>query len=1284
MNKTAIKNFAIWARNKLIADIQYRAGLMGITADGIKDPLPQSTGTMEFYDIGTSEPYAISGDAIPQRKKLVEVIRKKENDSNYATAYKYILEEVAYTWFNRLIAIRFMEVNDYLPSHIRVLSSESGKIEPDLVTTPFDAELTFTSAEEETVLRLKTENKLDELFRLLFIKQCNALNEILPALFEKTSDYTELLLNLSVVDREGVVYHLTHDIPEQDFDITHLDEDGNPTGQVEIIGWLYQYYNTEPKNAAFAKNGKITKEEIPAVTQLFTPDWIVRYMVENSLGRTVINNLKYDVWAGSEKEKIDQLKSKWKYYIDEAEQAPDVDTELRILEHNKYANDSVRPFIDVTFIDPCMGSGHILVYAFEVLMQIYESQGWSQRDAAQSILKHNLYGLDIDDRAAQLAYFAVMMKARQYDRRILTRSIQPNLYAIQESDRINRIHLSYLGAGLTELERNDADNQIRDFLDSLKDAKDFGSLRRTNDLNWSLLYRFVSGIDHEGQLSIDAVGLDDTCAQLQYLLKVGETLARQYDVVVTNPPYMAVSNGNVDLNKFVKENYPDSKGDLFACFMERCGQFIRKNGYQAMITQHSWMFLSSFEKLRTKLFRSTDIVNMAHLGPRAFEEIGGEVVQTTSFVLRNSHIADYKGTYCRLIEPTTQQGKEDMFLAGENRYIAQQSNFSKIPGSPVAYWASNNIISSFDEDLMAKKSADFRHGMSTSDNNRFLRYWYEVSIENIGFSAKSKEDTFVRKWYIYLKGGTYRKWYGNYDYVVNWKCDGEEIKAISNAKYPYLKGNLDFVLGGQMYFFKPGYTWSSLTSGNLGMRKFTKGCIFDAKGQCYFIQNSEIGDYMLGFYNSAVFSIYGKILSPTLDYNSGVISKAPIILKEKDQVKEVDSQVNENVALAHLDWDAYETSWDFQRHPLIRPVSRLADAYTAWKTECEQRFLQLKANEEELNRIFIDIYGLQDELTPDVADKDVTVHRVFDTKDEVPESMQGSSYVRTKRDEIVSLLSYAVGCMFGRYSLDVEGLVYAGGDFNTKYCRWIRQFGDRANEEIDKNGNLIHGGWAGSSIWEYDGVRKDGQWVASSYPPNTDGILPITDEEYLEDDIVSRLCDWLKAVYGADTLEENLDFIAGALGGKGNSSREIIRNYFLKDFFKDHCKTYQKRPIYWLFDSGKQNGFKALIYLHRYTPDTIGNLRVDYLHKMQRVYESEINRMQDMIDHSTNAREVAASTKRKEKLQKQLKECRDYDEMIAHLALSRIELDLDDGVKVNYEKIQTASDGKKYAVLAKI
>ena len=505
MNKTAIKNFAIWARNKLITDIQYRAGLMGITVDGIKDPLPQSTGTMEFYDIGTSEPYAISGDAIPQRKKLVEIIRRKEKDSNYVTAYKYILEEVAYTWFNRLIAIRFMEVNDYLPSHIRVLSSESGKIEPDLVTTPFDAELAFTPAEEETVLRLKTENKLDELFRLLFIKQCNALNEILPALFEKTSDYTELLLNLSVVDQEGVVYHLTHDIPEQDFDITHPDEDGEVKGQVEIIGWLYQYYNTEPKNAAFAKNGKITKEEIPAVTQLFTPDWIVRYMVENSLGRIFIDKRKeqgvYADGRGLDEMSWDEVEAKrianekeiagqmgWKYYLPEAAQIKEVRQQLEEIQKQSEYKD-VR---DIKVIDPCMGSGHILVYAFDVLMQMYENDGYSQRDAAQCILEHNLFGLDIDERAAQLAYFAVMMKARQYDRRIFSRGIQPHVYVIAESNDIDTFTKEYFTNNDPKMKA-----ALGNIMNDLRDAKEYGSILTVVPVDFAALYARVEEIQND-------------------------------------------------------------------------------------------------------------------------------------------------------------------------------------------------------------------------------------------------------------------------------------------------------------------------------------------------------------------------------------------------------------------------------------------------------------------------------------------------------------------------------------------------------------------------------------------------------------------------------------------------------------------------------------------------------------------------------------------------------------------------------------------------------------------
>ena len=1277
MNKTAIKNFAIWARNKLIADIQYRAGLMGITADGIKDPLPQSTGTMEFYDIGTSEPYAISGDAIPQRKKLAEVIRRKEKDSNYATAYKYILEEVAYTWFNRLIAIRFMEVNDYQPSRIRVLSSESGKIEPDLVTTPFDAELAFTHAEEETVLRLKTENKLDELFRLLFVKQCNALNEILPALFEKTSDYTELLLNLSVVDQEGVVYHLTHDIPEQDFDITHLDEDGNPTGQVEIIGWLYQYYNTEPKNAAFAKNGKITKEEIPAVTQLFTPDWIVRYMVENSLGRIFIDKRKEQgVFADGlapEEMTWDEIEAKrianeeeiagqmgWKYYLPEAAQTQEVRQQLDEIQKQSEYKD-VR---DIKVIDPCMGSGHILVYAFDVLMKMYENDGYSQRDAAQCILEHNLFGLDIDERAAQLAYFAVMMKARQYDRRIFSRGIQPHVYAIAESNGIDGYTRDYFANN---------DPKLRAALDSimndLRDAKEYGSILTMAPVDFAALYSRMDEVQNDISLYRESA-----LNTILPLIRVAEVLAQQYDVVVTNPPYMGSSNMDARLSDFVKKRYPDSKSDLFAVFIERCGQMTGKNRYQAMITQHAWMFLSSFEKLRAKLLLK-DTINMAHLGPRAFEEIGGEVVQTTSFVLKNSHIADYKGTYCRLIEPTTQQGKEDMFLAGKNRYTAQQSNFSKIPGAPVAYWASTKVLDAYSNGKLLGDISDVKIGMGTGKNEIFVREWWEVNFRKIDYSLTdiSQIDLSEARYFPYNKGGEFRLWYGNLQEVLWFDAQG---RAYMNTMSGHREN------GAHDWYCHEGLTWSFVSSSKFGIRYLPTGCFFDVAGSTLFSRVDN--KYTLGFLSSCVCFDILKILNPTLNYQAGNIKSLPLILSHEN---EVDPLVDANINLSKFDWDSYETSWDFKRHPLVRlklagayswgdkpPVMRLTSAYNAWKLECEGRFEKLNANEEELNRIFIDIYGLQDELTPNVADKDITVHRIFDTKDDVPESMQGSNYVRTKRDEIVSLLSYAVGCMFGRYSLDEEGLILAGQPLNSHFYEG----------QSPRSGTGVAGA-PGMNVPNGQFYYKvDGDLKKCTFNPDHDGILPITDEEYLEDDIISRLCDWLKAVYGADTLEENLDFIAGALGGKGNSSREIIRNYFLKDFFKDHCKTYQKRPIYWLFDSGKQNGFKALIYLHRYTPDTIGNLRVDYLHKMQRVYESEISRMQDMIDHSTNAREVAASTKRKEKLQKQLKECRDYDEMIAHLALSRIELDLDDGVKVNYEKIQTASDGKKYAVLAKI
>lgn len=974
------------------------------------------------------------------------------------------------------------------------------------------------------------------------------------------------------------MWHLTHDIPEDDFNV----EKG---GQVEIIGWLYQYYNTEPKAQVFARPSgqKIKKKEIPAATQLFTPDWIVRYMVENSLGR---------LWLEGHPD--GELRDQWKYYLDEAEQEPDVAAQLEELRAERR---TLNPE-DIKVIDPCMGSGHILVYAFDVLMQIYDKAGWERREAAQSIIVNNLYGLDIDKRAWQMAYFAVMMKARQYDRRFLTRGIQPKVY--------------YPGGD--------------------KELEEFGSLALVDE----------PGEMPEGpQTMFDLVDYENRLNAWSYRY----LLAQKYDVVVTNPPYMAVSNASGKMQEYVKKNFPDSKADLFAVFMERCGQLAGKNGYQAMITQHAWMFLSSFEKLRAKL-QAVNTVNMAHLGARAFEEIGGEVVQTTSFVMRKNHIKGYKGTYCRLTEPNTQQGKEDMFLAGGNRYIAQQDNFLKIPGAPVAYWVSEKQTILFDNPCVGDIALSDGQNI-TGNNERFLRYLWEVDGTQIGAN---------RRWVPCARGGNFRRWDGNIDEVIDWS---------DTATQHYKADNISRIVPEYIRFRK-GITWSRIASANIGFRQLHPEHLFEKTGVSIFVKQNEQYDYLLALLNSKVTKYLMQLITQVITLQVRDVFAIPYVYT-KAYSNVISLKTQECINLSCSDWDSFETSWDFKEHPLYtsaRWASRngewitVRQAFEDWQGVAERRFQQLKANEEELNRIFIDIYGLQDELTPEVEDKDVTVRRADLGRD------------------IRSLLSYAVGCMFGRYSLDVPGLAYAGGDFGSVY---------RKDRLVDEKGNPItFGGISISVSKDYTYISRDGTWIEATFPVNGDNIIPLTDEAYLEDDIVSRLCQWLRVVYGENTLEENLDFIAKALGNKGSTSREVIRNYFLKDFFADHCKIYQKRPIYWLFDSGKQNGFKALVYLHRYTPDTIGKLRVDYLHRLQRVYASEIERMQDMIDNSQNPREVTTSTKRKEKLQKQLKECREYDEKIAHLALARIELDLDDGVKVNYEKVQTAADGRKYPVLGKI
>ena len=1056
----------------------------------------------------------------------------------------------------------------------------------------------------EKVYAYREANDDDELYKYLLITQCNALNKILPRMFEKIADYTELLFPDNLLREGSVINQMIELIPEEDW-----------KDAVQIIGWLYQYYNSEKKDEVFAalkKNVKITKENIPAATQLFTPDWIVRYMVENSLGR---------LWV--EGHPNDELKSQWKYYLEEAEQEPDVQAQLASIREEYKA---LKPE-DILCIDPCSGSGHILAYMFDVLVQIYEAYGVDTRTAVASIVENNIYGLDIDDRAAQLAYFAVMMKAAEYDKRFLKRKDedgnpkipQPHVYAIMESgytDRNGKKHKNYDEYMLEYFCNSDEKltATMNTIISELHDAKEFGSIVTVTPQDWTALYSRFAEIKNDTHLYNEKAW-----NKLLLLVQVAEALAQKYDVVVTNPPYMGSSGMGAKLSDYVKKNYPDSKSDLFAVFIEHCGQMAKKNGYQAMITQHAWMFLSSFEKLRTKLL-NTDIVNMAHLGARAFEEIGGEVVQTTSFVIRKSHIADYKGEYCRLIEPTSQQGKEDMFLAGEKRYAADQENYFKIPGHPISYWVSKDLLTAFIKGKKLGEMADSKQGLATADNNRFLRLWYEVDIDKMTFSCENEEESSsgLYKWYPYNKGGELRKWYGNNDYVVNWEYNGREIRNFTDDK-----GKLRSRPQNTQFYFRESFSWSLVTSSVAAFRYKPMGHIFDVAGMSCFSQTNLL--YLLALCNTKVVMKILEIIAPTINYQCGDIANIPVILSDKECKQKIENKVESCINISRNDWDSFETSWDFQRHPLLRKVSTIAEAFDQWQAECDDRFNQLKSNEEELNRIFIDIYGLQDELTPEVEDKDVTVRKTDLGRD------------------IRSFISYAVGCMFGRYSPYKEGLFYAGGE------------------------------------WDYN-AYEDAAWIAKGKPevlefykqthfmPDEDNIIPICDDEYFADDIVGRFAEFVEEVYGTDTLDENLKFIADALGGNGQP-KDVIRNYFMNDFYKDHCKIYQKRPIYWLFDSGKKNGFKALIYMHRYQPDTIARIRTDYVHEQQARYRTAIDDLEQRIADASTGEKVKLN-KRLKALNEQAAEIHAYEEKIHHLADQMVSIDLDDGVKKNYAIFQ--------------
>lgn len=870
MDKPAIKKFAVWARNKLIADTKYRAGLVGVTETTVAEPLPQSNETVQFFDVGLPQPYRIEGDAVTQRQRFVAELNKETaKQGSYTAAYQTVVDKVAYTWFNRLIAVRYMEVNDLLPSRTRVLSSADGRAEPQIVTSPFDAVLDYTPAEQQQIVTLKNDNKLDEVFRLLFLKQCAALGDCLPRLFEQVDDYMPLLLALSFTDKDGVVCHLVNDIPESDWQ-----------DAVQIVGWLYQYYNTEPKEQVFAnlkKNIKISAENIPAATQLFTPDWIVRYMVENSLGR---------LWSDGHP---DFDKSEWKYYLDEAPQEPQVAQQLAELRRG-YA--ALTPE-DIKCIDPCMGSGHILAYLFDVLMQIYRSAGYTDRDAAASIVEHNLYGLDIDDRAAQMAYFVVMMKGCQYDSRFLRRHLNPHVYAIQESGELTTDALGRLGK---------QESTARALLDGFKNAKEYGSilqpkvtLAELDALQEQL--REVDGASDMGSLT-DQLVAGQIVNVLYPLIEQARMLVQKYDVVVTNPPYMGSSGMNARLSDYVKKYYPDSKSDLFAVFIEHGNEMVKRAGFNCMVTMQSWMFLSSFEKMRVNALQTKTITNLMHME----NMVMGIAFGTAVTVFQNVTVHGYKGTYNQIKLQDIENDVPKQFPVQDNRFAqVSTDNFSQIPGSPVAYWVSKNFIDAFASAATIGEKAVARSGLSTGDNERFMRLWYEPSVNSIAFGLTSNEQYIAtgRKFVPCNKGGLYRRWYGNNDYVIDWT----NPDAMHRPRTTYM--NL---------YYRPAITWSAITSALFNARVYGVGFLFDHAAASLFIHNKEDEYFALGYLNTNVGQYILSMINPTINTGADVVSRMPFKIKYRNAVI---PKVEQNVLLSKSDWDSFETSWDFKRHPLV-------------------------------------------------------------------------------------------------------------------------------------------------------------------------------------------------------------------------------------------------------------------------------------------------------------------------------------------------------------------------------
>ena len=1192
MDKSAIRNFAIEARKMLMKSAEAEAGFYGVTKNGCKSPI-QKGNDFEVYETIAGTENRIYGADIKRRANLVRAVE--------TLGFEQVMEETAYTWFNRIIAIRFMEVNDYLPARVRVLSSETGSNTPDIVTQFLDVDLNMTPEELEKVQKAKDENRYNDAFRILFIKQCNELNAILPGLFEKTDDYMELLLKLSYTS-DGVVRMLVDSINENNFNV-------DTEGQVEIIGWMYQYYNTELKDDTFAKlkkNVKITKERIPAATQLFTPDWIVRYMVENSVGRVWIEHLRALDAALNEQEKAEEYG--WKYYLPEAEQEEAV-VEKLVEIRKSYAKLEPK---DITCIDPCMGSGHILVYMFEVLMDIYRSEGFSEREAVFSILENNIRGLDIDKRAYQLSYFALMMKARGYNRTFFRgkqdeggnrRFVEPAVFVINESNSVNRSQLRYFGAMLNEIEKNNAINQIIGLLDELLDAREYGSILDITSYDWELLHTFIRKYDIDGQISFDTFGIDETKLLLKELIKQGKVMADKYWIVSTNPPYMGGRSSGKKLSDYLQKRYSDSKSDMFAVFIEKCHEILRKNGVCAMITMHAFMFLSSFERLREKIL-IYNFLSMIHLGIKAFDEIDNDVVQTTSFISRKASLDEYLGIYCRLVECKEQQLKKEEYLKHNYMFYAKTSDFKRIPGNIFAYWVSEEFIKNYSVNPCL---GDFIHMASlnkTGDNEKYLRCWWEI-----------RKNTINERWRFYAKGGDFRRYYGNLLMVVDWSDE---------ARYFY-KNNSTSNLVAEEYWYREGITYSAVTSRGTGFRYLPEGCIYDMGGPAIFA--GEYNAEILALLNSSVATYYFSVMNPTINLQTKDIKALPVIFADREQIQSISKR---NIELAKLDWDREEISVDYDNSYFDREQSSIEANFMQHSKVIEGNSEEFVNNMLLLNSIFANLYFISVEELPEIEERDNAIRDI------------------SAQDFVKKFVSYVVGCMFGRYSMKEVHVV----------------------EHIQ---NVDYG----------------------TYKPDKDGIIIITDEEYFENDIVFKFECFVSCFYGIENLEDNLKFIANHVGTKGNTTREKIRNYFINDFYKDHCNMYSltgsgKRPIYWLFDSGKQNGFKCLIYMHRYNKDTLNLIRSEYLHKTQNAVENALKNAEYIIQSSASAVERAKATKDRDRYVKQLNEMRIYYQALSHLALQKIEIDLDDGVKHNYQLFQNieviADGGKKQKVnlLAKI